>query len=318
MFGIRLVENFFISKKTENLYPYLKELGNETLDKDIKISIIKNTGALILNKMAIIINSTSANIIISKYIGLTIVGLYSNYMLIVNAIDAFCTQIFKGLVASIGNMLIGDSKENKLRNFAFTFFISAWIACFIINFMFIGLSDFIFLWLGSKFVMDKHIIFCILVIFYINYMQNVVRTFKESAGLYWHERYRPIVESFFNIFLSICLIKDYGIIGVLIGGIISRLLTSFWFEPYILFKYTLPLNLKSYFKNYLRYTFIILIVVLINKLIFDYWTVDTTIVFLFFKLLIVFIIANIVWFLIFKNTKEMNYLKSFLKVKFLS
>ena len=184
--------------------------------------------------------------------------------------------------------------------------------------MFIGLSDFIFLWLGSKFVMDKHIIFCILVIFYINYMQNVVRTFKESAGLYWHERYRPIVESFFNIFLSICLIKDYGIIGVLIGGIISRLLTSFWFEPYILFKYTLPLNLKSYFKNYLRYTFIILIVVLINKLIFDYWTVDTIIVFLFFKLLIVFIIANIVWFLIFKNTKEMNYLKSFLKAKFLS
>ena len=264
MFFIRTWENYFISKKTEKIYPYLKDLGTEKIDVTIKRNIIKNTGALILNKFANVFNSSSTNVIISKYIGLALVGLYSNYILIVYAISSLCEQIFKGIVASIGNMFVVDSEEDKLNSFLLIFFIVSWIGCSIVNILFAVLNDFIFCWLGHNFVIDETIVVLMLILFYMNYMQNVVRSFKEGAGLYWNERYRPIIESFLNIFLSVFLVKLYGLAGILMANIFSRLLTSFWIEPYILFNNAIKFTLMNYLKKYFKYTVVILMIIYFN------------------------------------------------------
>lgn len=315
MFFIRTWENYYISKTTEKFYPYLKNLGSEKIDAIIKRNIIKNTGALILNKFANVFNSSSVNIIISKYIGLTLVGLYSNYILIINSISSFCEQIFKGIVASIGNMFVVDSNKDKLKNFLLIFFIVAWLGCSIVNVLFAVLNDFIFCWLGHSFVIDKIIVVLMLVLFYINYMQNVVRSFKEGAGLYWNERYRPVIECFLNVFLSVILVKLYGLAGILMANIFSRLLTSFWIEPYILFNNAIKFSLASYFKKYFEYTFIILIIIFLNIFIFDRIFVEVSIINLLCKASLIFIISNILWFIVFRKTLELQYLKKIIKTK---
>lgn len=315
MFFIKIWEFYFISQKTEEFYPYIRKLGNEKIDMITKRNIIKNTGALVLNKFANVINSTSANIIISKYIGLTIVGLYSNYTLIINAIGSFCEQIFKGIVASIGNMFVVDSEKEKLKNFLLIFFIVAWIGCSIVNVLLGVLNDFIFSWLGDNFVVNEIVVALMLILFYINFIQNVVRSFKEGAGLYWHERYRPIAECFFNILFSVVLVKFYGLAGILIANILSRLLTSFWIEPYILFNNAIKFSMMNYLKKYFEYTFAMLIIIFVNIFISNNFFVEISLINLLFKSSLIFIISNILWFVIFRKTEETQCLKIFIKNK---
>lgn len=315
MFLLRLIENYFISKKTETIYPYIKSLKNEEIDKDIKYTIIKNTGALVINKLANIINSTSANIIISKYIGLIVVGLYSNYMLIINAISVFCEQIYRSIIASIGYMFIVDDEKTKINNFLIIFFITAWIGCCIFNLLFTILNDFIYCWLGADFIIDIKVVTVILILFYINYMQNVVRSFKEGAGLYWQERYRPILECFLNVVLSVYFINGFGLFGLFTANIFSRLLTSFWIEPFVLFRNSLKLTLMKYWKIYFQYTFVILCIVciniFINKKIFN----EVTVITLCLKTILCFIISNLIWIIVFRKSSELEDLKKFLKDK---
>ena len=66
----------------------------ESIDVDTKNKILKNTGGVMISKVSgILVNSTD-NLIISAYIGLIPVGLYSNYLLITSALNKILGHIF--------------------------------------------------------------------------------------------------------------------------------------------------------------------------------------------------------------------------------
>lgn len=69
------------------MYPYL--LGNNVkeLDKNIEKDIFTKVKALFFHKIGGFIVLGTDNIIISKYLGLAAVGLYSNYYLVINAVQ---------------------------------------------------------------------------------------------------------------------------------------------------------------------------------------------------------------------------------------
>ena len=50
--------------------------------------------------------------------------------------------------------------------------------------------------------------------FYLNGMRQNVLAFRNALGLFWNDRYKPIIESAINLVVSIMLAKKYGIVGV--------------------------------------------------------------------------------------------------------
>ena len=46
------------------------------------------------------------NIIISTFLGVVTVGLYSNYNLIIQALNNLFSQVFNSITASVGNVLV--------------------------------------------------------------------------------------------------------------------------------------------------------------------------------------------------------------------
>lgn len=169
-------------------------------------------------------------------------------------------------------------------------------------------------WLGEEFVLNYDIVLISLFLFYITYIQNAVRVFKESAGLYWQERYRPLLEIIINIILSIILIKQYDIIGILFANIISKIFTSFWIEPYILFKNELDIKMFEYMRKILEFSLVTMIVTLLTKIICSLIN-GTTIVKFLLSILLCLITTIIVWSLIYKNSIEFKYLMTVLKEK---
>ena len=50
------------------------------------------------------------------------------------------------------------------------------------------------------------------------------------------DKIRPLIESLLNIIISIWLANQIGIAGVIIGTIVSGVVTYYWREPYLLIK----------------------------------------------------------------------------------
>src|SRR5690554_245419 len=109
------------------MYPYLKEKNVETLAKEEQVSIFSNVRALFLYKFGSVVLNGTDNIIISSLIGITAVGLNSNYVLIISAITAIVGQIMNSFTASVGNLNAVGKSETKERTFNKIFFISTWL-----------------------------------------------------------------------------------------------------------------------------------------------------------------------------------------------
>lgn len=315
-FITRVVENYYITKKINSMYPFIMERNASKISAEIKKTIIKNIKALLLNKLSVMINNSSFSILASKYIGLSIVGLYSNYYLIISAITIFCAKIFKSLTAIIGNFMITSKYDSKLKVFNFLFYIAAWIGTVIFSILYIGLNDLINIWLGNNMLMPEKFVVLLLLVFYVNFMQNVVTLFKESAGLYWEDRYRAVIEVVLNIIFAIYLVQQYGVYGILGANLISKLLASFWIEPYILLNRILKMPIKTYFFSYFKYTIIIFSVMGLNSQIVQLLFGEITWFVLLLKVSLCFIVSNLIWLVLFRHSAEMCYLKQILYNKF--
>lgn len=305
-------ENIIISMIADKKFSFLttKENKRNIIVPEVKKNIVTNIRALVIHKLGSITVLGTDNIIISVFVGLKWVGLYSNYLLIVNAINSFINQIFSSITASVGNLNVTTNVRKRYEIFSHILFINFWIVSFCTITLYVLLNPFIGIWLGNEFAMNNGIVLCIVINFYITGMRQTVLTFKSASGLFWQDRYKPLIESIINIVLSIILAKKIGISGVLLGTIISALSTSVWIEPFVVFKYGFNLSLKLYFKKYFNYTFIMIISLIVTTILTNLINSTAFITFIL-KMILCVLIPNAIFFIFFKNTQEFKY---FLKI----
>lgn len=78
---------------TDKMYPYLKSDRHNLPSKEIQHEIFKNTKAMALHKIGSVIVTGTDNLIISSFVNIASVGLYSNYMLILNSVGRFTLSL---------------------------------------------------------------------------------------------------------------------------------------------------------------------------------------------------------------------------------
>ncbi|EHK2338409.1 lipopolysaccharide biosynthesis protein [Clostridium perfringens] len=277
---VTITENILVAKKVDKMYTFLLNKDNVKLGKKEKNSIIKNVKALLYHKIGgVIVNSTD-NILISKFVGITSVGLYSNYYLIIGALNLLIGQSFSALTASVGNLNAVESKEKSYNTYKLILFINFWIAGFSSICLWILFEPFITLWIGKQYLFKNYIVLIIVINFYILTIRRTTLLYKDSCGLFWNDRYKPIIESVVNIIVSIVLAPKLGISGVFIGTFISTLSSAFWMEPYVLYKYGFNRKVREYFKMFIVYTIIIILVGFSTTIICNTMTGTEIIVFI--------------------------------------
>ena len=114
---MRLVENIVISSYVNRRYSYLLDNNVTKLDSKTEKDIFQKIKALFFHKIGTFIVSGTDNIIISKYLGLVTVGLYSNYYMIINAVQTVINHIIQATRASVGNLLVTESKTKHFDIF---------------------------------------------------------------------------------------------------------------------------------------------------------------------------------------------------------
>ena len=316
MLLVTVCENFAVAKKADQVYPYLKDRTVKNLDVGIRKTIIKNVKAMIAHKIGGMAVFSTSNLILSKFVGLTAVGLYSNYYLVINVINSFASQFFASVTASIGNLLALESADKKNKIFQVTEFTVAWQAMIVSCGFHVLLNQLIELWLGERFLFDAIIVNWLIVNFYLMYMRKAVNTFKDASGLYWNDRYKPLAEAVINLVASVYLTIHYGVIGVIWGGIISTLLTCFWVEPYVLFRNSIEIKLKDYFKDYFKYAVVTLLTAVFSKWLYNKLFSEVTVINFILGVILCLIISNSVCISVFRKREEMAYLRNIAREKF--
>ncbi len=304
---ITLTENIAISIKANKLHPYIKEKNVKKLEqKDVK-SLTKNISAMVFHKIGSVVVTGTDNLIISKFIGLVEVGIYSNYLVVINALKSILNQIFTSITASIGNLVVTESNKKTYDIFKKVLFLNFWLYSFVSICLVVLFNDFITLWVGKEYLFDLSIVIIITINFYITGMRKTVLTFRDALGLYWQDRYKPLFESLINIVASLILVKYFGIVGVFVGTFLSTILTCFWIEPYILFKYGISQKVKEYFKVVVEYSVITIIMAIITYLIANLINTSIPIITFIIKILLCLIIPNACYILLFRKKEEYKY-----------
>ena len=204
----------------------------------------------------VLVNSTD-NILLSVFIGLAAVGIYSNYLLLTSTITALLLVLENSLKSSAGNLIATSEvdyvyKRYKMFNFAF-----AWIAGFCTVCLICLSQDFILLWTGDEsYLLPMLTMMVVMINFYLTSMRYVSSMFKNVAGLMIYDVWKPIVQGLINLIASIILAQYLGFLGVILGTTISSLIAPIWVEPYVLYKHYFKKSVWKYLLRFAFYTFI--------------------------------------------------------------
>lgn len=202
---------------------------------------------------SVIINSTD-NILISVLVSTAAVGLYSNYLVAVTAIQGFISTITTSMTGSLGSLCA--QKDNKTRQLSvfrsMLLFYHMVGSIGAIGFALL-LDNFIELWLGNQYLLGMPTCIAIAVSFYLTNAVSPIWMFREANGLFREVRFLLLTTAACNIVLSVILGKLMGVFGILIATSISRIITNVWYEPGLLFHRVFGSSAKQYWIQQIRY-----------------------------------------------------------------
>jgi O-antigen/teichoic acid export membrane protein len=306
----RIVENYIIDFYVNNYYTYITDKDVKELDSEIKKDIIIKVKALFFHKIGGFIVSGTDNIIISTFLGISTVGLYSNYYLIINSVQTLFGQAIVALTPSVGHMLVEEDKTKSYSVFQKVRFANFWLATFAGTSILVIMENFICLWIGSEYLLKTSTLIILVINFFMMQMRNSYSTFKEAAGIYYEDRFVPIIESILNIVFSIILVKYLGIDGVFIGTIISGLCLWCFSYPKYVYKNLFSRTYKEYTRETLGYFILFIIISLFTFYISKLFFFTNPLYTFFLNILLCLIIPNMIIIIIFRNNNNFIYYKN--------
>lgn len=300
--------NIYILKR----YPWLSE-KKDNLKKNEKKSLVKNIRAMFMHKIGTLVVNSTDNIVISKFIGLSILANYTNYQIIIAALQSMISMGLAGLTASIGNLLSTGNKQKAYDIHKKIFFVNFWCVSFIVIILYNTLNQFIGLWVGDEYLLDQLTYVVILINTYFASMRGSVEQFQNGAGVFYQDRYAPICEAIINLVLSLILVNYIGIVGVFIGTLISNFTVVFWTKPYVVYKYVFDKKLINYYKMYFKYLLIGILPLIVTSYITNSLKTNYNMVSFVMNCLLNIIIINGIYSVIFFRTDEFKYYLSIIK-----
>lgn len=296
-----IVENIVINRYIDKKYPYLVSNEEVTPIEKEELSTIKTKiKALLLHKVGSYTLSSTDNLIISKLIGIVVVGIYSNYSLIISMVSSFIYLLISNVISSLGNLIASENPKKCLKVFDemnFTCFVLYGISSICLINLF---NPFIELVFGTNYLLSMLVVYIIVINHYLTGMNNVVISIQTASGLYEKDKYVPLIQSAVNLIISIYLAKKIGLAGVFIGTIISTLIPLI-VKPCIVYKEIFKEKISLYFKDFTIQTIIIVLSAILSAFITKYVNIENAYLNLAFLLLISIIIPGTLIILIYRK-----------------
>lgn len=262
--GYNFIGGWVNALLAKRLFPYAFMKEQESISRNEIKDLIKDCGALFLSKMNGVTLKVCDNFVLSSFIGITIVGVYSNYVLLLTASGGIISKFYRSMSASMGN-LFATSNVQKSYHFFETLNFSTILLygtfCSIVVLIF---DDFIRLWLGEVFVIPQPCALLMGIEMLISGFKYNYGQVRSSTGAFRQKWFRPVMGVIINVVVSILLVKPFGICGVLVGTIVADVCTVLAVDPYVIHKY----SFKAYTSVWTYYRKNLVYIMLLSATIF--------------------------------------------------
>lgn len=304
-----VIQNIIITRRAAREYPHAFSKNNAKLEKKDMKSLFKDIKGLSMYQISGTIGNSIDNILVSSFIGTSIVGILSNYTLIRRQIEAILLQFFNSLTPSIGNLVAEGDIEKQYSLFNNIFYVSFFVINFCAVSLFILFNPFIKIWLGNKYLLSETISFVIAFDFLLYMTLQAISSFRTANGLFVKGQYRPLITAILNVILSILLISKYGIFGTILATIICRIITQ-WYDPFILFKCAFKKPFRNFYLRYWIYICLFLTSSGISYCLYSFINLSPFLNFLL-SIVICLIVPNALVLLTTCKTEEFKYMCDF-------
>ena len=301
----QLLSNIYISRIVNRHYPFLNDFNQVKIRPEVRRNIVTNVKATFLTKIGGVLVNATDNIFISMFVGLAVLGKYSNYVMLFGLVSGLLMIVFSNIRSSVAHFVINENLEKQREMFKtinFINFIGFGIASLLIYFC---INDFIALWIGKSYVLPDYIALILAVNFFMLGMQNGFWTFKGAYGYFRYGKYMVLGTAAINLVLSYFLGKQFGIAGIITATAIARLLTNFWYDPYIVLKKGLKQNPIGYVKRFSLYLLILSITAAVTHFLFTKIHVQL-IIQIFLKVLIIIPFSFLLIYLFMGKSTELH------------
>lgn len=238
--------------KINKEYPWLivnKKQGKLLMKKYPEV--IAKTKQVFIHRIKDFFLVKSDELFIFLFVSLKMVAYYGNYMIITSKLISLFSAITGSVGASIGNLVAEGDKTKMMRVFWELTTIQHTIANVICFSLYAFIEPFISHWLGAEYIMDHKILILLLIFLYISHSRGSVDAFNYAHGLY-ADVWSAWAELIINISITIIAGLKWGIIGILLGKIISLMVIIVFWKPYYLFSAGFKESVGIYWRGVLR------------------------------------------------------------------
>ena len=295
--------NIITAIVADKLYPQYKPYGNMTKEKVDLIN--KRIADLFTAQLGYVVNTSVDSVVISAFLGLTQLAIYNNYFFIMNSVMGFILIVFNSIIAGIGNSLVLESKEKNYNDLKKLTFIIFWITNFCSCCFLCIYQSFMDIWVGRELMLTFMHVVLITILFYVQTTKKVWVVFKDSAGIWHEDRYRPLITAGCNLIMNIIMVKYFELYGVMLSTILAEILIS---TPWLLsnlFKYVLPVEHGRYYSSIMKYVFIAVLCAVMSVEICSKIDLSKSLN-IIVSLIICTVISNGMQILFYFNTAEFN------------
>lgn len=294
--------NIITALAADKLYPQYQPKGS--ISKHQIKQINQRIRDLFTSKVGSVIYDSADTIVVSSFLGLTVLAVYQNYYYILNAITSFMAVIFAACIAGIGNSIIVESKEKNFNDLNKFTFIICWVSGFCSTCLLCLYQPFMELWVGKDLMLSFSAVICFVVYFFVRQINSLFNVYKDASGMWHEDRFRPLTAALVNLMLNLILVQFIGIYGVLLSTVIAILCVGM---PWLLHNLFTVVFEKKYLLDYLKnllYYCVITLICCIGTYFVCAKINCNLIITLFTRGLVCLLIPNLIYYLFYKDRHE--------------
>lgn len=297
------------------MFPGIKCEGS--ISQEIKGSLKKRIIGVMSFKIYNVVFASVDTIVISAFLGLTPLAIYNNYYYIQSALIGFFTIITASITAGVGNKMVTNSKDDNYEDFKNFTFANGWLCSWCAVCLLCLYQHFMKLWVGIDLVFPFSTMVLMVLYFLLPRVTSMTYTYREAAGLWWEDRFRPLIATIVNLVTNIILVRIIGMNGVIISTLICTVFINIPWGSIILFKHYFMRNSLEYFGKVIYYILITVLASVVALFICNKLP-EIGFLFLIVKGLICIVVPNLVFLAFYHKLKEYQYTKKmiFRMVKF--
>lgn len=303
LFLSTIINNIIVQIYSKKYFPSYSPNG--VINSTQKKGIYSKVKALFLYKVGSIVLTSVDSVVINYFLGLTILGKYNSYYFIINALFGFLQVITSSMLAGIGNSVETETVEKNFRDFKRLSSFQGWIICICTVCLLCLYQNFIQIWIGKDNMLSLGVVVLLSIDFYVWKMMEIINLYRDAAGLWEFDKYRPLVASLVNLVLNILLIKIIGLYGVVLSTILSIVLIILPWSSYILFKKYFK-GFYNYFIKYYIKNFIITAIICGITFMITLIQGNNTLINLLIRLITCLVLSNLLYFSFYSRDEDFN------------